>query len=203
MPKSLKLRTRVLATHGVLALCLGLALLYVGANMDSGYFEVPAVALAIGLSAAALILASLSDWFAAFRAGLKHFHQLKFYLLGGTVCALAAAILAMYTRVTLEWRVLMASLHALASGVSGIVCAWNVKHHKQERLARYLFGGLSIFFAVAMAALIRYQRDRSATLTLGAYVCFRGLKMCFYSSHFQRLRRIADKLVKGDVPVSA
>ena len=199
---SLTIRTRVLATHGVLALCLGLALLYVGANMDSGYFEVPDVALAIGLSAGALILAALSDWFAAFRAGLKHFHQLKFYLLGGAAFALAGVTLILYTKVTLEWLVLLASFHALASGVFGIVFAWKAKHHKQERLILYLFSGLSVLFAVAMAALIEYQHDRSATLTLGAYMCFVGVKMFFFSRHFHRLRT-ADKLDSGEAHASA
>ena len=53
MPTPLKIRSSVLATHGVLALCLGLVLLYVGANMGGGFFDVPDVALAIGLSSAA------------------------------------------------------------------------------------------------------------------------------------------------------
>lgn len=207
MTTSLRIRTRVMATHGVLALCLGLALLYLGADMGagvgSGLTQVPDVAVAIVLSAAALILAALSDWSAAFRAGLKHFHQLKFYLLGGTACALAGVILAMYMKVTLEWLVVMASLHALAFGVTGIVCAWKAKHHKLERLVLYLFSGLSIFFAVAMVALIGYQRDRSATLTLGAYMCFVGVKMCVYSRHFHRLRRTADKLGMGEAHASA
>jgi len=203
VPKSLKLRTRVLATHGVLALCLGLVLLYVGANMGGGFFDVPDVALAIGLSSAALILAALSDWFAAFRAGLKHFHQLKFYLLGGAASALAGVTLILYTKVTLEWLVLLASLHALAAGVFGFVFAWKAKHHKQERPALYLFSGLSLVFAVAMAALIEYQRDRSATLTLGAYMCFVGVKMFFFSWHFHRLRRTADKFGKGEAQAAA
>ena len=203
MVTSLKIRTRVLATHGVLAVCLGLALLYLGADMGSGLSEIADVAVAIVLSAAALILAALCDWFAAFRAGLKHLHQLKFYLLGGSLFALAGAMLVMYTRVvTLEWLVLLAAVHASASGVFGIVLAGKAKHHRKERLALYLFGGLSILFAAAMASLIGYQRDRSATLTLGAYMCFVGGKVFFYSWHFHRLRRIADKLGRGEAHAS-
>lgn len=66
MLREMNIRTKVLAIHGVSAICLGLAFLYLRSTMTDLLVEVFAIVIAIMLSAAALLVAALTDWFAAF-----------------------------------------------------------------------------------------------------------------------------------------
>lgn len=174
-----KLRTVVLAIHGSLALLLGLALLYLHATMTNLLFEAFAVLIAVLLSAAALILAAITDWFAALTAGMKKLHRVTFYLLSGIAFALAGVFLGSYPLVTMQWLVIFAVVHALAFGIFAFLYAARAHHHVRKRRAMYLFGTISILFSGTMAGMVRNLDDPSATGVLGWYLCFVGMKMLF------------------------
>lgn len=188
-----KLRTVVLAIHGSAALLLGLCLLYLHAMMTNLLFEVFAVVIAILFCAAALILAAIMDWFAAFTAEMKRLHQVTFYLLAGVAFALAGVFLGTYPLVTMEWLVIFAVVHALIFGISAFVYAFRANHHPQKRHAMYFFGAISILFSGVMGGLMRYLDESSATAVLGWYLCFVGAKMLFFAWEFQRAETMTDR----------
>ncbi|MBT9333381.1 hypothetical protein [Paracidobacterium acidisoli] len=187
-----KLRIAIPAIHGSLALLLGLTLLYLHAAMSNPLFEALAVGIAILLSAAALILAAITDWFAALTAGMKKLHRVTFYLLAGIAFALAGIFLGAYPLVPLQWLVIFAIIHALAFGISALAYAARAGHHSQKRRAMYFFGAVSILFSGAMAGLIRNPTDSSATAILGWYLCFVGAKMLFFAWEARPVRFMPD-----------
>lgn len=192
-----QVRSGVLVIHGVLALFLGLAFFYLRATMTNLLFEAVAVAIAILLSAAALILAAIVDWFAAFNAGMKRAHRFTFYLAGVTF-ALAGAFLGGYPLISMQWLVVFAAIHALAFGISAFVFAYKTSHHSWECRAMYFFGTISLLFSGTMAGLVRDLDDRSATALLGGYLCFVGTKMLFFAWDLHRVITITDRLLCGN-----
>jgi uncharacterized membrane protein HdeD (DUF308 family) len=176
---STKIRAAVLTIHGFLALSLGLAFFYLRATMTNMFFEAFAVIGALMLSAAALILAAITDWFAAFTSGMKSIHRITFYLLAGIAFALAGIFVGSYPTVYLQWLVVFAALHALAFGISALVFALNARHDRFARRSMWLFGTISVLFSGTMAGWIKYLDDRTAITLLGLYLCFVGLKMLY------------------------
>lgn len=182
---SRNMRTGVLTIHGGIALVLGLSFFYLSATMTNPLFEALAVIGAIMLATVALVLAAITDWFAAFSAGMKSAHRLTFYLLAGIAFALAGLFIGYYPDVYLRWLVAFAALHALIFGISAFAFALSAHHHKLERRAMYVFGTGSVLFSGAMAGWIAFLDDRSAIALLGAYLFFVGTKLLFFawSSH--------------------
>ena len=181
MPISRNIRTGVLTIHGALALGLGVAFFYLHATMTNALFDVIAIVIAVMLAAAALILAAITDWFAAFSSGMKSVHRISFYLLAGVAFGLAGLFLGYYPAVYMQWLAIFAVIHALAFGVSALVFAFNAHQQPLERGAMYVFGSISVLFSGAMAGWIKYLDDRSATLLLGCYLCFVGIKVLFFA----------------------
>lgn len=193
MLRSIKSRARVLAIHGILALCLGMALLFLSGTMTNLIFEALAVVIAILLAAMALILAAVADWFAAWSEGTKHLHRLTFYLCAGLALALAGVFLGTYSQVTVQWLVLLAAIHALVFGFLGFTLAWKENHHALERRSMYIFATISVLFSALMAALFEQLDDPSATTMLGIYLCFVAAKQFFLAWDFHRIARVTEK----------
>lgn len=181
MLDDMKIRTRVLATHGTLAICLGLVFLYLHATMNNLLFEAFSVAIAIMLSAAALLFAALIDWFAAFREGPRDVHRVVFYLLGGLALALTGFFIGYYPEVSVQLLVLFAAIHALAFGVAAFTFAARLKGRYPGLRALYLCGAISLLFSGTMAALARDLTNPAAILMLALYLCFEGVKMVLFS----------------------
>jgi MFS family permease len=199
---SRSIRTGVLTIHGVLALGLGLAFFYLSATMTNMFFEAFAVIVAIMLAAAALTLAAITDWFAAFSSGMKSVHRITFYLLAGIAFALAGVFLAYYPDVYMQWLVAFAAIHALAFGISALVFAFNAQHYPRERRAMFAFGSMSVLFSGAMAGWIKYLDDRSATVMFGAYLCFVGLKILFFAWNSHHAAMKPRKLIETGVALA-
>jgi hypothetical protein len=149
--------------------------------MTNWLVEVIDVVVAIMLSAAALILAGVTDWFAAFGEGTKHLRRLTFYLLAGTGLALVGIFLVAYPRTNLEWLVLLASAHAFAFGAFALFSVWKIRHRKLDPSSLLIFGAISMIFSAYLIFFIESSRDRSATLALGGYLCFVGAKTLYFA----------------------
>jgi hypothetical protein len=189
MLKALHIQLRILIAHGALSLCLGAALLYLSAAMTNRVFEAIAVVLAILMASTALVLGALADWVAAWGEGTKHLQRSAFYLLSGLAFATAGAYLGIYAPISLEWLILLAAIHALAFGLLGIAVAVRARHHGWEAWAVFAFGVASVMFSAAMAGLARQFANREATMVLGLYFCFVGVKLAFLT--WDLSRRIA------------
>jgi hypothetical protein len=183
---SRNVRTGVLTIHGGIALVLGLAFFYLSATMTNPLFEALAVVAAIMLATAALLLAAITDWFAAFSAGMKSTHRLAFYLLAGMAFALAGLFIGYYPAVYLQWIVAFAALHGLIFATSAFTFVYMAQHHRLERGAMALLGTVSALFSGAMAGWIVYLDDRSAIALLGAYLFFVGIKLLFFAWNSHR-----------------
>ena len=194
MLKSIKLQQSILLIHGVLALCLGLALFYLRSAMTNQIFEAVAIVIAVTLAAAALVLAGIADWFAAFNEGAKHLHRLTFYLLSGLALALAGVFLGIYSQVSMRRLVIFAAIHAIAFGVLALALTGRASRHALERRGIYLFGTLSIVFSGAMTGLAGQMDERAATTTLGVYFCFVGTKLLFLAWISHRAARLVEKV---------
>jgi len=192
MLKSIKLQQRILVIHGVLALCLALSLLYLRTTMTNQIFEAIAVVLAIILAAAALVLAGIADWFAAWSEGTKHLHRLTFYLLAGLALALTGVFLGLYSEVSMQRLVIFAASHAVAFGVLALALSSRAGRHPLERRAVYLAGVLSILFSGTMTALSTQLDERAATTVLGVYFGFVGTKLLLLAWISHRVARTAE-----------
>lgn len=175
-----RIRIGVLAAHGILSLGAGLILFYLSAVMTNPLFEAIAVVVAILLMAASLMVAAITDWFAAFGEGMKHVHRIAFYSLAGLAFALTGFFLAYYPQATMQWLVVFAAIHALAFAFVAFAFVFKAKHRTMERGAMYLFGAISVMFSGAMVGLSGDIEDRTATSLLAAYSCFVGLKLFFF-----------------------
>jgi hypothetical protein len=179
MLKALNIQLRILLAHGALAACLGAALLYLRAEMTNQLYEAIAVVIAILMASAALLLAALADWVAAWGEGTRNLQRAAFYLLSGLAFATAGAFLGIYAPISLEWLVLLAALHALVFGLLGVAIAVRAKRDGWEKHTIFVFGATSIVFSGLMTALARHLQNRSATEVVGIYFCFVGVKLFF------------------------
>jgi len=179
-------RTGVLIIHGGIALALGLSFVYLSATMTNPLFEVLAVVVAIMLATAALVLAAITDWFAAFSAGMKSAHRLTFYLLAGMAFALAGLFIGYYPAIYMQWLLGLAALHALIFGTSAFAFVFTAGHHQLERRAMAVLGTGSVLFSGTLTAWIPYLDDRSAVALLGAYLAFVGIKLLFFGWNSHR-----------------
>jgi Short repeat of unknown function (DUF308) len=196
---SRSVRTGVLTIHGALALGLGLAFFYLSATMTNMFFEAFAVVVAIMLAAAALILAAITDWFAALSIDMKNVHRVMFYLLAGAAFTLAGVFLGYYPAVYMQWLMAFAAIHALVFGIASFVSAFNPRHDRHQHEAMGVLGTISVLFSGAMAAWMKYLDDRSATAMLGAYLCFVGIKMLFLAWNSHRAGMKPRKLTETGV----
>lgn len=194
MRGQMKFRIVALATHGILAICLGLSFFYLRATMTNRLFEVFATVIAIMLSAAALLVAALGNWFFAFSEGLGSIHRFTFYLLAGCAFALAGVIVGAYPLVSMQWLVVLAAIHACLFGISALVFAFRATCHIPECRAMYFFGIISVLFSGMMAGLAGGLDNSAATAALGWYMCFVGVKMLFFAWNSHCLTTISAKL---------
>ncbi|HUY82507.1 MAG TPA: hypothetical protein VMU92_12355 [Acidobacteriaceae bacterium] len=183
---SRNVRTGVLAIHGGIALVLGLSFLYLSATMTNPLFEALAVVAVIMLAAVALVLAAITDWFAAFSTGMRSAHRLTFYLLAGMAFALAGLFIGYYPAVYMQWLVGFAALHALVFGAWSFTFAFTGQDHRMERRAMAAFGTVSVLFSGALAAWVPYLNDQTAVALLGAYLFFVGIKLLFFAWNSHR-----------------
>jgi hypothetical protein len=190
----MKFRIAALATHGILAICLGVSFFYLRATMTNLIFELFATVIAIMLSAAALLVAALGNWFFAFSEGLGHIHRFTFYLLAGFAFALAGVIVGAYPPVSMQWLVMFAAIHACLFGISALVFAFRANRHVPECHAMYFFGIISVLFSGVMAGLARGLGNSAATAALGWYMCFVGVKMLFFAWNSHCLNAISAKV---------
>jgi uncharacterized membrane protein HdeD (DUF308 family) len=194
MLTAIKIRTYVLAIHGSLAIGLGLAFLYLHAVMTNLFFEAAVIVVAIMLLAGALLLAAISEWFAAFSEWMKHVHRVIFQLLAGIAFAFVGFSLGYYPQITLQWLVVFAAIYAVASGISAFSFAFKAKHHPRERRVMYIFGTASVLFSGMMAGLSRNMDNPLAIALLGAYLCLVGTKMLFFAWDFHRIVSMTERL---------
>jgi hypothetical protein len=171
----------VMTVQGGIALVLGLSFVYLSATMTNPLFEALAVVAAIMLGAAALVLAAITDWFAAFSRGMKSAHRIAFYLLAGVGFALAGMAIAYYPGVYLQWTVGLAALHALIFGISAFAFVFAAQRNSLMRATMAAFGTVSVLFSGAAAASIAYLDDRASISVLGAYLIFIGIKLLSFA----------------------
>jgi MFS family permease len=183
---SKNVRTGVLMVHGGIALFLGLAFFYLSATMTNPLFEALAVVGAVMLATAALALAAITDWFAAFSAGVKSAHRLIFYLLAGMAFALAGLFIGYTPHVYMEWLVGFVALHALVFGTSAFTFVFTTEHHKLERRAMAAFGTVSILLSGGFTAWLPHLTDQTAIALLGVYLFFVGIKLLFFAWNSHR-----------------
>ncbi len=181
MLRDLKIRSYVLVIQGVLILGLGLVFLYLRANMTEQVFNVVDVGIAIMLTVAALIITALADWIAALGEGVEHFRRFAFYLLCGFGLLMACAFLAYSHYRTLALMLSFAGVHALVYAMSVFSFQLSHLHRAHHRGLLFLAGGVSLLFAIAMIFFATSNNDELATLLIGAYLCFVGVRMLHQS----------------------
>jgi len=181
MLRSLKIRSYVLAIQGVMILGLGVVFLYLRANMREEVFDVVDVGIAIVLTVAALIVAALADWIAALGEGVEHFRRFAFYLLCGFGLLMSCAFLAYSHYRTLALMLSFAGVHALVYAMSVFSFQLSHLHRAHHRGLLFVSGGVSLLFAIAMITFATSDNDKLATLLIGAYLCFVGVRMLHQS----------------------
>jgi hypothetical protein len=181
MLRDLKIRSYVLVIQGVLILGLGLVFLYLRANMTEQVFSVVDVGIAIMLTVAALIVGALADWIAALGEGVENFRRFAFYLLSGFGLLMACAFLAYSHYRTLALMLSFAGVHALVYAMSVFSFQLSHLHRAHHRGLLFVSGGVSLVFAIAMIFFATSDNDELATLLIGAYLCFVGVRMLHQS----------------------
>jgi len=182
MLKNIRIRADVLIVHGVLALLMGAAFLYVGAAITNLFFEALSVILALTLSAVSLLLAAFTDWLAAIGEGPRRRRSFLLYLGSGLVLAATAIVLGCVPDATTDWLVLLGSGHALVFGTVALFAATRVGRHRSEQRVLALAGIVSILFSGGIAGLAITRASVSQQIAvLGLYLIFAGAKMLFFS----------------------
>ena len=182
MLKSLRIRAFVLVVQGALILALGLFFLYLRANMtDPVLFDIGDVGVAVLLTVAALVVAALADWIAALGEGVEHFRRFTFYMLAGLGLLMGGGFLVYSHYRTLALMLMFAAAHALVYSMSVFSFQLHHLHRAHHRGLVYVAGGISLIFAVAMAAFATSDDDKLATALVGAYLCFVGARMLHQS----------------------
>jgi hypothetical protein len=181
MFRSLKIRAFVLAIQGVMILALGLVFLYLRANMTDEVSDIVEIGVAILLTVAALIVAALADWIAALGEGVEHFRRFTFYMLMGFGLLMGGAFLVYSHYRTLALMLMFAAAHALVYSMSVFSFQMSHLHRSHHRGLLYLSAGISLIFAVAMAAFATSDDDKVAAALIGAYLCFVGARMLHQS----------------------
>ncbi|AXC13047.1 hypothetical protein ACPOL_3768 [Acidisarcina polymorpha] len=201
MLRSLKIRMIVLTTHGILIALLGAALLYLRATMTNLFFDVVAVGLALLLSVAALILAGLADWMAAFGEGFRHFRRFTLYLLCGSGLLMAAVFLACYPYGSMPLLLLLAAAHASLFSISVFAFYFKARQRPGNRWLVVTSGMISLVFAITMVVLATRNDDLLAATVVGVYLCFVGSKLLFFAWSLHRTREAERTLTRESTDV--
>ncbi|MBB6147258.1 uncharacterized membrane protein HdeD (DUF308 family) [Silvibacterium bohemicum] len=199
MLNDVKIRTAVLSFHGALAFILGSAFVYLGATMTNLFFEAVSVAIALVLAMAALILAGISDWFAALGEGPRRMHRFIFYMMSGTILAGTGVVLGYSPLIATRWLLVAAAIYACVFGIFSIVSATGPGNQLSRHYSVYLFGPASIAFSGILAACAVDDVGNSlATAILGTYLCFVGLKMFVFAWKMDSVAWEAQQRVYAD-----
>jgi hypothetical protein len=181
MFRALKIRGFVLAIQGFMILALGLFFLYLRVNMTDEAFDIVDVGVAILLTLAALVVSALADWIAALGEGVEHFRRFTFYLLLGLGVLMAGGFLVYSHYRTLALMLMFAAAHALIYSMSVFSFQLSHLHRAHHRGLLYLSAGISLAFAVAMAAFATADSNKLAAALIGTYLCFVGVRMLHQS----------------------
>ncbi len=197
MFRSLKIRAYVLLVQGGLILALGLVFLYLRADMTDSIFDIVDVVVAILLTVAALVVSALADWIAALGEGVEHFRRFTFYLLVGLGLLMAGGFLVYSHYRTLALMLMFAAAHALIYSMSVFSFQLSHLHRAHHRGLLYLSAGISLAFAVAMAAFATADSNKLATALIGAYLCFVAVRMLHQSWRLFGVLRHHSHLAEG------
>lgn len=179
-----ELRFSVLLLDGILALTLGLALLYLQGMMTDPLFDVIASVSVVLLSAAVFTLAAVADLFAAVRTGLRQLRDVMIYLVAAAAFATAAVLLAFGSVDAIRLMLLLVIAHGFIFGAAAFIVAQRADSSFEESML-YFFGAASILISGAMAGFIEDMSNRSFVAWIGAYLCLVGAKLLFIAGNLE------------------
>jgi hypothetical protein len=169
-------RAKLMATHGLVMIALGLAICYVRSTMTGLFFSVVGGALASLLVATALVFLSVVDWICAIGGGYLQIARLRWFLLVATAAAACSLFYVFYPEATITIFCKMLGFYAgcLALGKLDLARSW--RGGRKEKLVIYFLAGLAVAFSVAL--VIAAPREEYLALALiAAYSLFIGTQI--------------------------
>ena len=182
--ESSELRFSVQLVDGVLALTLGLALLYLQGMMTDPLFDVIASVSVVLLSAAVFALAAVADIFAAVRTGPRQLRFVAIYVVAAAAFATIAVLLAFGSVDAMRLMLVLVIAHGFIFGTAAFVTAQRAAS-TFERGVLFFFGAASILISGAMAGFAEDMNDRTFVAWIGIYLCLVGAKLLFIAGDLE------------------
>jgi len=189
MRMSLTTRFTLITTHGIAMLGLGLALFYIRATMTNIVFAVFGSIFAILLVATSFLFAAFLDWVCVVGIGLKHFMELRRYLLVSMILAAGGLFLLFYPGASVQLLCYFTAGYAFFLGLGKLRLAQHWECGRQKKLIINLLGAITICFSAVLVAIAN-KEARDALSVLGLYSMFIGAQMLLTVSYLYRQNKV-------------
>ena len=169
-------RLTLVAAHGIAMLIMGLALLYIRTTMTNFVFDVFGSIFALLLVAASFLLAAILDWICAAGIGLRHFMELRRYLLVSVILAIGSLFFFVAPDASIQLLCYFTAAYALFLGIGKLRLALHWECSRRRKIVISLLGAVAICFSGLLVAAARTDA-RDAVAVLAAYAMFVGGQM--------------------------
>lgn len=195
--EKIDIRLSVLFIDGVLALVLGLAVLYLAGVMANPFFEVFALIGVVLLSGAVLLLAAATDFLAAIGAGARRSREVPLYLLAAAAFTALAALLLFSSVDATRLIMVLVAAHGLIFGTATFFIARLRVRPAFEQSVYFVFATASVAIAGLIAGFGNGMSDRAIVEWLGVYLCLVGAKLLFMNRELAYRKTHASILDSG------
>lgn len=185
-------RERLMLTHGLAMVALGLALFYIRATMTNLFFYVVGGALAMLLVAASLLLIAGVDWICAVGLGCHQVSRLRGFLFVSTAVAVSSLLLILYPGATVQMLCYVIAAYAFLLSVGKFALAKSWNGARVEKTTMYILAGVGLTFSGALLA-IAGKDDRESLAVVAAYSLFMGLQMLLTMYFLNQQARSSDR----------
>jgi len=171
-----KVHTVVLISQGLLMLGLGLSLFWLKTTMTSILFEVTGCIVAVLLTGACLLLASIVDYIGGLAIPKGHRRELHLYIISGSILMMVGLFLWVSPYASVQALAIIAGIHGIFWGILDLRLASHLEDHCRERKALRILGGVAMGIGILLIAGPELS-SRDAVMLLACYLTYIGIHL--------------------------
>jgi hypothetical protein len=201
MVKTGKVGRNLLMGHGVLMLCLGVALSSLGSLMTNPMVDELGYTVAAVLTALCLLIAGLIVYLGVLANKASHRRPVAIYLLVGALSTACWLIFWLILSVPLDIRllVLLAGLHGLFWGLWYMRLAFHFQAYPRKAVVLCVLAGTTSSLGIILATQSQLSK-LSAVTAVACYTMFIGVQILLTTAYLYRECETEGELLSGSSP---
>ena len=201
MVRTWKVGRHCLMGHGVLMLCLGIALCSLGSLMTNPMVDESGYTVAVVLTALCLLITGLIAYLGALANRARHLRQVAIYLLVGAFSIACWLIFWLIQSAPVDIRllVLLAGLHGLFWGLWYVRLAFHFQAYPRKAAVLCVLAGTTSSLGIILATQSQLTEINAVT-AVACYTMFIGVQILLTAAYLYRECETAGELLSGSSP---